>query len=557
MKQIYLYKKITLISAICSLLLSFGSCNSNIDLEPEGIITAPNYFKSVEDYEKALNSVYNRVNYGSYGFWFDACTDNGIVTHSWNRGYDIGRGIGNTSSSFPLNKWNDGYVSLQQATNIVSNIDAYDWSGGENDTQRLKILGEARTLRSYYMLDLLCTFGKIMFYQEVPQTVAESKNVKQVTDIKEVFDFILSDLEQAIAGLPDTPANKSKIGKEAARILRARAAAYAAGYLKDKSYFKITLSETEALMKNKRNLADFGKLFATGNQDLAEVVFVKSYSEDSKNSWGNWYNNSLGGYCVTTPVKALVDAYEYVGAANPNLPYLHKDPRFYETIYAPGTVVRGKYYNTIPENTIEKNGKVYFDPNKDYGAFQDKEVLVGDALGEAGGGEWNKTSTGFTYKKYNSESETWSTWNSFVIFRFAEVYLLRAEALVETGGSEQEAKQLIQVIRDRAGNTNSIEQMVTQKYGSLLNLIRNERRVELAHEGLRLFDLRRWGILLEEMNKPIQGIEYRDFKGPTPTPKIYTPAVRENYTQRDYWWPIPQAEIDLNEGRIIQNDGWK
>ena len=71
---------------------------------------------------------------------------------------------------------------------------------------------------------------------------------------------------------------------------------------------------------------------------------------------------------------------------------------------------------------------------------------------------------------------------------------------------------MLKVIRDRAGNTNSIDEVVEHLYGgNLLELIRNERRVEFAQEGLRLFDIRRWGILLDVMNAPIQGIEYRDF----------------------------------------------
>ena len=71
---------------------------------------------------------------------------------------------------------------------------------------------------------------------------------------------------------------------------------------------------------------------------------------DATNSWGNWYNQSIGGYCVTTPVKALADAFEYVGERNETMPYLNKDPRFYQTIYAPGMEMRGKYFNTIPNN---------------------------------------------------------------------------------------------------------------------------------------------------------------------------------------------------------------
>ena len=553
-----IYKKSLLYGALAFTLCMAGGCNSNIDLEPEGIITADGYFKSAEDYEKALTALYERLNVESYDLWMDGVTDNGLVTHSWNRGYDLGRGIGSTASSFPADKWDKGYISVQRANNVINNIDKYQWPGGESDANRNQVLGEARTLRAYSYLDLVSIFGHIMFYTENPATVAESENVKQVQDPKEVFDFILDDLDKAIAGLPDKPSNKSKIGKPAARLLRARAAAYAAGYLNDKSYFQITLDETAQLVASAPQLADFDKLFVTGCEDLDEVILVRRYSLDATNSWGNWYNQSIGGYCVTTPVKALADAFEYVGERNETMPYLNKDPRFYQTIYAPGMEMRGKYFNTIPNNVVEKDGKTYFDPNKDYGALQDKEISVGDVLAEGGGGEWNKTPTGLSWKKYCQEEETWTTYNSFIIFRYAEAYLLRAEALVETGGSTDEAKSLIKVIRDRAGNTNDIDKMVAERYnGSLRDLVRNERRVELAQEGLRFADIRRWNILLDVMNKPIEGIEYRDFSSGTPKHTVLIPAERDAYTAKDFWWPIPQAEIDLNPGRITQNEGWK
>lgn len=395
-----IYKKSLLYGALAFTLCMAGGCNSNIDLEPEGIITADGYFKSAEDYEKALTALYERLNVESYDLWMDGVTDNGLVTHSWNRGYDLGRGIGSTASSFPADKWDKGYISVQRANNVINNIDKYQWPGGESDANRNQVLGEARTLRAYFYLDLVSIFGHIMFYTENPATVAESENVKQVQDPKEVFDFILDDLDKAIAGLPDKPSNKSKIGKPAARLLRARAAAYAAGYLNDKSYFQITLDETAQLVASAPQLADFDKLFVTGCEDLDEVILVRRYSLDATNSWGNWYNQSIGGYCVTTPVKALADAFEYVGERNETMPYLNKDPRFYQTIYASGMEMRGKYFNTIPNNVVEKDGKTYFDPNKDYGALQDKEVSVGDVLAEGGGGEWNKTPTGLSWKKY-------------------------------------------------------------------------------------------------------------------------------------------------------------
>ena len=551
------YKNI-LLMGFCSLTIGLGmsSCADNIDIDPAGIITADKYFTSVSDYDNSLNAVYNKLNYDNIDLWMDGVTDNGLVTHSWNRGYDIGRGIGTTSSSFPQNKWDNDYNSVQLANNIVNNLDKFQWSGGKQNPDRLRILGEASTLRDYFYLELVGIFGNIQFYTENPATVAAARQLQQV-EPKTVYDFIIKDLGEVIPGLPDVPSGKSKIGKAAARLLRARAAAYAAGYLKDNSYWNIVLSETQELLNNAPALAtNYGDLFKSGCEKLDEVILVKSYSDDSKNSFGNWYNQSIGGFCVTTPCKALVDAYEYLGGnKNEKRPYANKDPRLYESIYVPGMKLRNKYFNTIPDNVVEKNGAFYFDPTKDYGDLQDAPVSVGDVKNEGGGGEWNKTPTGFTWKKYFDEEETWSTTNDYVVFRYAEAYLLRAEALVETGGDLNEVKRLLQVIRDRAHNTNTVDWALQHFYnGSLRDMVRNERRIEFADESVRFFDIRRWNILLDVMNKPIQGIEYHDGAGKL---VVYEPAKREKYTARDFYWPIPQAEMDLSMGNMKQNDGWK
>ena len=73
-----IYKKSLLYGALAFTLCMAGGCNSNIDLEPEGIITADGYFKSAEDYEKALTALYERLNVESYDLWMDGVTDNGL-----------------------------------------------------------------------------------------------------------------------------------------------------------------------------------------------------------------------------------------------------------------------------------------------------------------------------------------------------------------------------------------------------------------------------------------------------------------------------------------------
>lgn len=551
------YKKTLLYGAMCFFTGFASSCSDNINLEPKGFVSPDGFFTSINDYEKALNGAYDRLNYDNYALWMDGVSDNGLINHSWNWGYDLVLGFGSPQSSFSTDRWKRDYISIQRANNVIDNIDTMNWPGGKEDKNRNRILGEAKAIRAFFYLDLVSTYGRIMFYTSNPSTVADAEKLEQVEDISTVFDFVLSDLETAINGLPEKPSSKFRFGRQAARLLRARAASYAAGYLNDKDYYKITLSETKELLKNAPVLGEYSNLFIDGCEDIDEVLLCKGYSLDKTNGWGNWYNQSLGGFCVTVPTGSLVNSYEYIDIKDEKMPYLHKDPRLYASIYVPGMMLRNKYYNTIPDNIIKKDGKTYFDPSKDYGSLQDAEVWEGDVLGDGIGSEWNKTMTGFSWKKYCQGSETWTTYNSFIILRYAEVYLLRAEALLETGGDIVEVKDLLKIVRNRAQNTNDIDWAVDNLYnGSLRDLIRNEFRVEFAQEGLRLYDLRRWKILLDEMNKPITGLEYRDYSSGTPKKKAYTPATRVDYADKDFWWPIPQSEIDLNKGRITQNKGW-
>lgn len=553
-----IFRKTIIYGTLCLTIVFASGCSENINLEPEGIITAEGYYKSEADFDKALNALYDRFNYDNYAMWMDAVSDNALVNHSWNWGYDLGRGLGNPNSTLSTEKWNRDYISIQRANTVINSIDKFEWPGGETNSTRKKILGEAQTIRAFFYLDLVATYGRIMFFTTNPSTVEESTKIKQVENPKVVFDFLLDDLKKAIEGLPEKASSKYKIGKPAARLLRARIASYAAGYLNDKVYFNTTLEETSVLVSSAPKLSEYNNLFISGCELIDEVILVKGYSVDKPNRWGQWYNQSIKGYCLTVPVKSLVDSYEYIGVKNEKMPYVNKDSRLYASIYVPGMKLRNKYYNTIPNNVIQKDGKTYFDPQKDYGTLQDYDVSVGDALGEGGGSEWNKTLSGFTWKKYCQEPATDISFNSYIIFRYAEAYLLRAEALVETGGNISEAKQLIKVIRDRAGNTNEIDKVVTTLYnGSIRDLVRNEMRIEFAQEGLRFFDIRRWKILLDVMNKPVEGIEYYDYTNGTPVKRINKPAVRTEFTEKDFRWPIPQAEIDLNKGRITQNAGWK
>ena len=246
--------------------LGLQACNDNINLEPEGIITEENFFTSPADFDKALVSAYARWNSSGYYHWMESTTDNAVTTHGWNRGFELGHGIASSFSRFPGDKWAACYKSIQRTNTIIQNIDNYDWAANGQDNEKVRVLGEARTMRAFYYYELVGLFGRPMMILKTPSSVEEAEGVTQAQNPKEVFDFILKEMEEIIPGLPDYPDNKSIIGKAAARAFRARFAASAAGYLNDNEYYKIVRDETAEIIQMQYSLAgNYEDLFTNGN----------------------------------------------------------------------------------------------------------------------------------------------------------------------------------------------------------------------------------------------------------------------------------------------------
>jgi hypothetical protein len=161
------------------------------------------------------------------------------------------------------------------------------------------------------------------------------------------------------------------------------------------------------------------------------------------------------------------------------------------------------------------------------------------------------SSTTFTEKKYN-----------WPIIRLADLYLLYAEALNESlEAPEQEVYDYVNKVRERAG-LKSIEEswsqysMYPEKYKNkegMRKIIRQERNIELAFEGHRFWDIRRWGMAVEYFKQPVQGWNIYG----TTSQDFYQPVILANlnYSLRDVFWPVAESEILINPN-FIQNPGW-
>jgi hypothetical protein len=296
----------------------------------------------------------------------------------------------------------------------------------------------------------------------------------------------------------------------------------------------------------------YANLFTTAQENSKEVIldiqFMKgtSISIFSPTSTSATYINDIFqvlaprsqvGNSNIVPTKNLVDAFQMTNGLGINdagsgfvaaNPYVNRDPRLRFSVFVPGDV--------LPNGAI-------FNPRP------------GSGTQDAVGTTFTVSATGFNVKKYvNSEDLTTPT-NSginLILMRYAEVLLTYAEAKIELNQLDASVYTAINSIRQRADVIMpAIAAGKTQS--ELRTIVRQERLVELAFEGLRFFDIRRWRTAETVMPGKIFGITYVNPSSVLTTVEV--PAWTNSWDNRNYLWPVPQIEKEMNPG-LGQNTGW-
>ena len=300
-----------------------------------------------------------------------------------------------------------------------------------------------------------------------------------------------------------------------------------------------------------------------------EIIYADQHIEDLY-KFGDvvrLYNNQDGGWASFVPTQNLVDMFEMKNGLMPEEegsgyderhPFADRDPRLYNTVVYPGMDWEGKSGNRII-NTLDKeiNGK----KNADYY----------DAA-------TNASATGLIYAKYalpsiNQYSPSLKNDRLCpILFRYAEVLLTIAECNVELNENLSEALDLIDQLRQRGGHI-KVDRSKYNTQDKIRELVRRERTIELAGEGLRRQDILRWkdknGKMVAEtvMNGPLYHmVGTIDYSEPDPTRRaVITPASElqekdrliENRKFEPYmrYWPIPQAQLEKNP-KLVQNPGY-
>jgi hypothetical protein len=460
----------------------------------------------------------------------DAMTDN---DYSWMAvtGYQqVGNG---TVSPQNVSIGNGGrvfsYTQVRKYNSFLENIEAVNMDANVKE----KLKAEVRFLRAYNY------FLKVMFFGDMPlitQTIP-SKELPSRTPAAQIQAFILDELEQISSSLPvqNNVTAKGHITRGAALALKARLELYMGKYADAMVSSKAVID-----MGVYELYPDYEGLFYRQNKgaNLEAIAEIQHIQNDYATSipWQRlpaW----KGGYSENAVSRSIVEAYETSNGLpisedptyDPENPFANRDPRLAASIAYPGSVWFDRVYTALNPQINGASNPDYFLNDGSKAAQMSKKYL--DPFIQ------------------NAERQNFDA--PIMVIRLAEMYLTFAEAAVETGQNLDLAMEYINRVRERAGQ---------KKVTALTReLVRRERRVELAFEGLRYFDIKRWDLGPTVMDGPYYGSRLG-------TVDVQTGKVtwgdeyilvenRTFYPDRNYLLPIPQSELDVNPN-ITQNPGY-
>lgn len=487
------------------------SCQKDfLDKNPTTAVSADDFWKSEADVKLAVTGVYRRLQagfFGHYRTWLDGYSDNAYDRFGFYFGFsNLQRGVVN-SANVPTAFYNVPYQGISSCNFFLDNVDKAPLS----ETVKNGYKAEVRFLRALFYFDLVQAFGGVILYKTAPATI-EAAKIKQSTK-EEVLKFIHDELDFAIANLPDNSYNGNAV-KGSAQALQARV------YLTEQNWAKAVELSNAVITGGKFSIYQGGypNLFLTATQqNNPEIIFSTKYLAPNNPQDGEGVLVELAWFGAVAPYQNLVDEYETksgkmitdpTSGYNSASPYTNRDPRLGFTIKVPGE----KYIN--PDGSI----------------FEETDPLL----------------TTFNCKKYIDFSKlpfdrtkTPLTDQNTIHIRYADVLLMYAEAKNELSGPDASIYAALDQIRTRASvDMPPVDQTVYNTQASLRDFILHERRVELAMEGTRYFDLKRRN-LMEPKLAPL--------KDPGGTPL--------KYGEINNVLPFPQGELDKNKN-LVQNPGY-
>jgi hypothetical protein len=472
------------------------SCGDEfLDKAPKGELTSDNFFLDANQAEQAVNATYAHLrDFNVHVFSYIGITD--IASDDADKGsvpgdagflQDINDFTFDANNGAVSGIWRGYYQGVFRANQVLANVPNIEM----DEEQKTRLLGEARFLRAYFYFFLVRTYGDIPL---IDRPLNPDEYLQPRVPAAQIYDFIEEDLTFAIANLPEK--------SEYAAIDLGRATSGAAkAYLAKVHLFRNDFPAAFKLAQEVINSGEYDlypnyeAIFRREGEHSSESIFEVSTVGLDQGGGASQFNEVQGirgnpnnGWGFNNPSEDLIGAFE------------ENDPRLGATVIFNG-------------DTLSSGEVVKADPNMGANARFSKKAWVPE-----------RPPIGFGNSGANIR-----------LFRYADLLLIAAEAANELGNSAEALNYLNQVReRARQGNTEILADVTITKQSELRTAIWQERRVELAMEQHRYFDLVRQGQAQSVFNK-------LDIN--------WTPNKHEVF-------PIPQAEIDISGGVLIQNPGY-
>lgn len=544
------------------LLFTLAGCDF-MDCDESSDYTKQDIFESYARSKQAVTHIYGYLPNdfcGTEDAMLDAATDDAIHVYESS---NIQRLVNGTwSANYTADDvWNTYYAGIRAANLFLKESAGQtfeEWKFADNYTSIIKDFTnyqyEVRFLRAFFYFELIKRYNNVPFVTEV--LLPSQANEVLPSTFENIAEFIISECNAIAAKLPVNYSGfadkeTGRITKGAALALKARITLYMASPLfspqKEKSKWETAAKAAYEIIGQAASLGykldQFSNLFNATNNTSIEVILTCPTGENGSFEAANFPIGVEKGKTSTCPTQNLMEAYEMKTGEpfdweNPAVqkdPYANRDPRMNLTIVT---------------NDMK------------WPASTKVEIWEGGANGLPLN---NATKTGYYLKKYvNNEisfasgSKVTKKHHNWVLFRYAEVLLNYAEAMVNAfddptfKNSElpMSALEAVNLLRKRAGiDMPALPSNITTN--DFIKRLRNERRVELAFEGHRFWDVRRWKILPEtskiygvKVEKTDDGFKYTKF--------LYaTRAISDN----QYFYPISNSERYKNYN-LKQNPGW-
>lgn len=577
-------RKIYTLVAACLMGLTLTNCDDFLDYNPTAVVDED---KAFEEPDKMVNAAYAMLGNCWYAYPFNLFPYGDITSDDCLKG-----GSGTTDTGYhPLEIWStltattpgemdELWYRLYCAVSRCNRaLVALDRNGERILGTRLKEcrVAEVKFLRAHFYYKLVTLFRQVPWIDEVAyanNTIEQIRNDE--FSYKELFGKVIADFEEAYNMLPEKQTDGGRANKVAAAAYLAKCylnLAWGDGYEAttgeshiNAEYMRRVVEYTDVVLSSDYGyLEDYGDIFLPEYKNSKESVFAvqcSDYQDDNttfgRANWSNMLNGCWGmwscGWDFHKPSQNLVNAFktknglpmfddyneEIAYPVNGQMNGQKWDPRLFHTVGMPTYP-----YKYEAEYMMTKNNSRT--PNT-YGYYTSLKEVPQRSKGETYNGSWQA----FAMNDY--------------VFRYTDVMLMRAEALVELD-KLSEARTIINDIRQRAAN--SIDKHIAyaknqceialypetyfQNKGMARQCLRWERRLEMAMENGRYFDLRRWGIASKTLNAYFVTEQHSIYDGQTYA-QYYKDARYE--AGKNEFFPIPYNQLYYIPGFYTQNKGY-